>query len=387
MTSAFARNAPIVGGGPLEVTPVGGAEDLREFVELPERLYQGVRHWVPPLRSEERRFLSERNPYVAANPVRLFLARERGVPVGRVAATVCSAHNAYHHERTGFFGFFECDGRAVTARALLGAAAQYVRDHGMRTLRGPFNFTTNHTCGVLVEGFEGPPIIEMPYHPPHYGALLEDAGLRKAKDLFALWHDIEQGKPQRQALAGLARAAPAAYAVRELRRSGRGFAEDMDRFYDLYHQAWRGNWGFVPVPRDEFVYIGRRMQSLLRPGLCHVVTVRGETAGMVINLPDYSPVLSALRGRVTPGGALRAWWASRRVDASRCILVGVYDRFRGTPATTLLVHHLLEGAARAGYRGVETSWVLEDNAACLRGFGKHGFVPYRRYRIYEQPVA
>lgn len=324
---------------------------------------------------------------MAANPVRLFVAREGGRPVGRIAATVCSAHNTYQHEQIGFFGFFECDGRPETTRALLGAAARFVRGQGMRALRGPFNFTTNHTCGVLVDGFDGPPLVEMPYNPPAYDALLVGAGLSKVKDLVALWHDLDAAKERRRALAELARAAPAEYAVRELRRSGRGFAADMEQFYELYHHAWRHNWGFVPIARDEFAYVAKRMQPLLQPGLCHVVTSRGETAGMVINIPDYNQVLSALGGRVTPFGLLRALWASRRIDASRCILVGVYDRYRGTPASTLLVHHLLEGAARVGHRGVETSWVLEDNAACIRGLAKHGFVPYRRYRIYEQLLA
>ena len=47
------------------------------------------------------------------------------------------------------------------------------------------NPSTNYECGMLVEGFDSSPMVMMTYNPRYYPALMEQAGLRKAKDLLA----------------------------------------------------------------------------------------------------------------------------------------------------------------------------------------------------------
>lgn len=371
----------------VEVTPVGDRRALREFIDLPFRLYADDSHWVPPLRREERKFLSRANPYVGRNPTQLFVARKGRQIVGRIAATVCRGHNAYHRELAGFFGFFECDGDPATAAALLDAVAAHLRDQGMEVMRGPFNFTTNHTCGLLVEGFDGPPLIDMPYNPPSYADLLEAQELVKAKDLVAYWIDLEEDSPERTALLQTVRRTPPGYRVRDMHLKGRGLERDMETFHDLYHHAWRNNWGFVPLDREEYDYLLERLRPALAPGFSHVAEVDGEPAGMFLGIPDLNQVLPVLNGRLTPHGLLRAWWAQRRVDAARLLLTGIYEEYRGTPVAALLLHRCLEAARARGCRGMEVSWVLEDNEPANRFFLKHGLHVYRRYRIYERPLG
>lgn len=369
------------------IVPVGDRAALREFVELPFRLYAGDARWVPPLRREELRFFSTDNPYIRDNPTRLFLARRGGETVGRIAATVSRTNNAYHQEKAGFFGFFECDGEPGTVSALVAAAARFLAGQGMERMRGPFNLTTNHTCGLLVDGFGGPPVVDMPYNPPAYGALLEEEGFAKAKDLVAHWIDLTEPTEAEARLAEIAAGAPSCYRVREMHVSGRGLARDMEIFYDLYHHAWRNNWGFVPLDREEYAFLLERMRPVLTRGLSFVAEADGEPAGVFIGIPDFNQVLPLLGGRLTPLGALRAWRGQRRIDAARYLLTGIYDRFRGTPVAAMLLERSLAGARAHGYRGIEVSWVLEDNEPANRFFRKHGLSEYRRYRIYERPLA
>jgi len=371
----------------VEVTPVGDRRALRTFVDLPFRLYADDPRWVPPLRREERKFLSRANPYVRRNPTRLFLAGRGGQIVGRIAATVCRGHNAYHSELAGFFGLFDCDGEEATAAALLEAAAGFLREQGMEVMRGPYNLTTNHTCGLLVDGFEGRPVIDMPYNPSSYADLFEARGLVKTKDLLAYWVDLQEDSPERAALAEAARQAPEGYRVRDMHLKGRGLERDMEIFYDLYHHAWRDNWGFVPLDREEYDYLLERLRPAMAPGFSYVAEVDGEPAGVFIGIPDLNQVLPLLKGRLTPHGLLRAWWAQRRIDAARLLLTGIYDSYRGTPVAVLLLHRCLEGARARGCRGVEVSWVLEDNEPANRFFVKHGLRVYRRYRIYERSLG
>lgn len=376
-----------IGKPTVEIEPVEGHQALRRFVSLPETLYAEDPFWVPPLLREEMRFFSPANPYMCINPTRLFLARCEGQVVGRVAATVCRQHNAFHGERTGFFGFFDCDGEPETAGALFAAVADFLRREGMEAIRGPFNLTTNHTSGLLIEGFDGPPVVEMPYNPPLYAHLLEEEGFRKVKDLLAYWVDLPGDSAHERALAQIAARAPQRYRVRGMGLKGRALARDMEAFHDLYHHAWRNNWGFVPLDRKEYTFLLQRMKPILTPGLCQVAEADGEPAGIFIGIPDFNQVLPLLGGRLTPLGVARAWWAGRRIDAARYLLTGIYDRYRGTPVAALLLHHCLAAARARGYKGVEISWVLEDNEPANRFFTKHGARVYRRYRVYERSLG
>ena len=86
------------------------------------------------------------------------------------------------------------------ASALLHAAREWLRARGARVIRGPVNPSTNYECGLLVEGFDSCPMVMMTYNPPYYAALMEGAGLRKAKDLYAYlstpWQ-VAEGKAMR----------------------------------------------------------------------------------------------------------------------------------------------------------------------------------------------
>lgn len=371
----------------IRVTPVEDSRAQREFVELPFRLYADDPCWVPPVRREERKFLSQANPYLRDNPTRLFLARKGREVVGRIAATVCQGHNEHWGEATGFFGYFECDGEPATAAALVEAASCFLVQQGMEVIRGPFNLTTNHTCGLLIEGFDGPPLIDMTYNPPGYAALLEAQGFVKAKDLVAFWLDLQAESPERDALARVAREAPPSYRVREMCIKGRGLVRDMKIFDDIYHHAWRKNWGFVPLEPPELDFLLERLRPAMTPELAYVGEVDGRPAGVFLAIPDFNQVLPLLKGRLTPLGLLRVAWARRRIDVARWLLGGIHEDYRGTPLAALLLHSLLEGAREHGYRGIEGSWVLEDNVPTHRFLNKNGMQIYRRYRIYERRLG
>jgi len=170
----------------IDVAAVNGKTELRAFVELPYRLYRGNPFWVPPLRIAVKELLDrERHPFYRNAQAEFFLARRDGRVVGRIAAILDSNHNHFHEEDAGFFGFFESIDDPGVAEALLTAARTWLLGRGAKVIRGPVNPSTNYECGMLVEGFQSPPLIMMPYNPPYYPLLMERVGLRRAKDLYA----------------------------------------------------------------------------------------------------------------------------------------------------------------------------------------------------------
>jgi len=172
----------------LDIVSVDSSRDLRRFVDLPWQIYNAADHpqWVPPLRIAVRDALDRKaNPFYQTAERQLFLAMRNGAPVGRIAAIENRAHNEFHRDRVGFFGFFECRNDQEAANALFDAAEAWLGSRQLDTMRGPMNPSTNHECGMLVGGFDQHPMIMTTWNPPYYSTLTEQAGFAKAKDLLA----------------------------------------------------------------------------------------------------------------------------------------------------------------------------------------------------------
>jgi hypothetical protein len=376
----------------LEVRPVERSRELSAFIDVPWQLPEVARHprWVPPLRMMVRDLLDTKaNPFYRRARRQLFIARRDGRPVGRIAAIENQAHNAFHGDRVGFFGFFECIDDADVAHALLDAAAAWLRRRGLAAMRGPMNPSTNHDCGVLVEGFDEHPVFLTPWNPPYYDALLRAAGLAPTKDLLGYWlpyGDPGYALPAR--LDALARraAAKANLVFRDL--EPRHFWREVEHCWEIYNSAWEQNWGFVPMTRDEFLHMARSLKPLLVPQFAFLAEVQGRPAGFMLCTPDYNAAFKTIpRGRLLPFGVLKILRARSRVRTGRILALGIKQEFRTGSVLPVFMHEATRRAIAYGSPGAEASWILEDNQAMRQPLEAVGGRVYRRWRVYESVLA
>jgi hypothetical protein len=372
------------------VSPVDGKGDLEAFIRLPWRLYADDPRWVPPLLRLLREQLSPRhNPFFQHADVQLFLARRDGQVVGRLSAQIDHEHNCYHQEQTGFFGFFETENDPEVAAALLSAAEDWLRQRGMDRVRGPLSFSVNGEAGLLVDGFDSPPQIMMPYNHPYYLDLLEHCGYVKAQDLFA-WRWERQPVPE-----GPARM------VKELREMPevevrrvemRHFDEEVRTILDLFNQAWSDNWGFVPATEAEAKQMAGDLKMIADPEIIPFVEIDGQPAGVALAVPNLNEVIHDLNGKLFPFGFIKLLWRLkvRRPRSGRLILLGVKKEFRTrryAGLAYLLCDEIYRGAMAGGYEWAEFSWTLEENKIINSLIAKIGCVHYKTYRIYEKGLA
>lgn len=371
----------------LDVRPVAGRADLGRFLRLPWRIYERDPNWVPPLLSDVRKALDPRkHPFHQHADVSTFLASRDGVTVGRIAAIVNRAHNDFHHDRTGFFGLFECVDEQPVADALLRTAEAWLRERDMNAVRGPVNFSTNdEVCspGVLIEGFHRPPVILMGHTPPYYARLLEGAGYEKAKDLIAYW------------LEGRAAPSRIRRAYDRLQRDGsvrlrsldlKDLDAEIDRIQSVYNSAWERNWGFVPMTSVEIEHMAKHLEPVVNPRLCPLAEVDGEVVGFALGLPDYNMALRHANGRLFPFGIFKLLWHRRRIDAARTITLGLKAGFRNRGLDAAMITHIyIEGNSLGIWRS-ECSWILEDNWDMRRGLERIGAVADKTYRVYGKTL-
>jgi hypothetical protein len=366
---------------------------LSRFFDVAERLYRTDPNWVAPLRSDLAKVLSDDNPFFRHAEMQLFIARRAGrdgPDVGRVAAILDRAHNEFHGEKCAFFGFFESENDPEIARLLLEAAALWARERKMQMLRGPANPSLNDEAGLLVDGFDSPPVFMMTYNPPFYPGLVEAAGFRKAKDLLAYWFDVAPDPLARlERMVDRVRKREPDVVVRQITRGT--LSADLPKIREVYNSAWEKNWGFVPMTDAEMDFMAGRLKPLLDPDFLFLGERRRadgppEPIAFLMALPDYNVPIAATRGRLLPFGWLRFLLAKRKIRTLRVVTLGIKKDYRMRGIHAFMFASGLRAALKRGLTGVEVSWLLEENDMVIRAVDLWGGRLYKTYRIYEREV-
>lgn len=370
-------------GSPVEIVEVLQKRDLDAFIGFPLSLYRNDPLYAPQLRRDMRIHFSRKNPFLRSADVKFFLAMKDGRVSGRIACVINHHHIELHHERAGFFGFFESVNDRGISGALLGRVCGELRDRGLEVMRGPMNFSTNEECGILIDGFANPPMLLTPYNPPYYPELLEDFGMAKAKDLYAFVYSVQDALPEK-VLRVAAIAEKRGVSVRPADK--RHFVDYMRAFKEVYNSAWHRNWGFLPLTDDELLYSAERLKPLVVPDLILIAEERGGPVGFLGLIPDYNSVLRHLRGKLTPLSLIKALYYSRRITGLRLLLLGIKEEYRNRGVDALLFREGYKGIRRGNYKTVEFSWILEDNIPVIRIVEMFGGQLYKKYRIYERRI-
>jgi len=387
------RPGPSLGwplAGDLRIERVQSARERDVFIHLQLELYRDDPNYVPPIIAERRDFLDARkNPFLAHAEMELFLAWRGRKAVGRIAAINDIHFNQFHNTEVGFFGMFECVDEEEVAAALLTSAAEWVRSKGMKKLVGPVNPSTNHDCGLLVEGFDYPPSMMMPYNFRYYPRLMEAWGLKKAKDLWAFEMSSSIAPPEKVVRAA-EKAQREGARVRPLNAAR--LSDEQRRIKRIYDGMLERNWGFVPMSDDEFEFISARLRPLvmLRPELSLIVEVDDEPVAFSLTVPEGNVGLKAAGGHLTtfglPVGLAKMAWAVQRSDRLRVLMVGVLPGYRRRGVDALLYLETVKLAREFGYASGEVGWTLEDNHLINRAIESMGGRRYKTYRFYVRAV-
>ena len=367
----------------ITIERVEDESDLKDFINLPFKIYEKDPYWVPPLISDQKALFSRKNPFFEHAEAAFFIAKKNGIPAGRIVAIVNYKHLEFHNEKAGFFGFFETVHDNTVAGELLDKTREWLKDKGMEIMRGPMNFSTNEECGFLVEGFDTSPFLMMPYNPPYYIEIVERYGLKKAKDLFAYMVEIPNEIPERiMRVADFARSN--GVSVRPLNM--KKFDDEIDAFKRVYNSAWSRNWGFIPMTEKEIDWMAERLKTLIIPDLTLIAEIDRKPAGFFLALPDFNQVLKRLNGRLGISGIIKTLWYSRKITDLRILILGILKEYRKKGIDALFYLEAWKAARNREYKRAEFSWVLEDNVLVHRVAEMLGARLYKKYRIYEMRI-
>ncbi|MFQ5637782.1 MAG: GNAT family N-acetyltransferase [bacterium] len=371
----------------IEISRVETKKDLTQFIKLPWKIYKNDPHWVPPLIIDMKKILNkQKNPFFQHSEAEYFLARQNGQVAGRIAAIINHNHNNFHNENIGFFGFFECVNEPAISEALFQTAVDWVKEKGMSQIRGPMNFSTNDTCGMLYEGFDSPPVIMMTYNPEYYLSLLKQAGFLKIKELYAYYFDSTMPMPSRFESIGKRTLRDKSIQIRKINL--KDFENEVKTVLEIYNEAWKNNWGFVPMTEAEFQHLAKDLKPAVDRDIVYIAEVNGEPAGFSLALPDYNQILKDINGRLFPFGIVKLLMNKNKISRVRVITLGVKQKFlnkRGLAPT--FYYETYRQGINKGYTLAEFSWILDENVLMNRSLEAMGAKLYKKYAIYEKKIS
>jgi len=369
----------------VRVRPVEGKRDVRRFIKLLWKIYRDDPNWVPPLLMDRRKILdTAHNPFYKHADIALFLAEKDGDLVGRIAGIVNHAHNKEHEENVGFYGFFESVNDQSVANSLFDAARRWLRSKGVTAMRGPANPSVNDDWGLLVEGFDLPPVFMMPYNPHYYVDLHETYGLKKLKDLYAYKLSKDRVFTEKFVRVAEAMKERQGLAIRTINMDD--FENDAKRIKALYNSAWSRNWGAVPMTDEEFDYLANDLKKVVVPELVLIAELKGEPIGFALTLPDLNIALKHNRHGWLIPGFIRLLLHKKKINWVRIITLGVVPEHLRSGAAAILFYETGRRGVTLGYPFGEASWVLEDNVMMNRAAEFMNAELYKKYRIFEIPV-
>ncbi len=382
----------------IDEIPLGDPR-LKSFVAVPWQLHHGDPNWTPPLRADLlgnrllriTGLLTPAHPYHRDAEATHFLARAGRRLLGRVSAAVNRRFNEHYHARIGFFGFFETTDDFAVTKGLLDRARDWLKERGMEVMRGPGGYSTaGHEShqGILVDGFDTPPTVELTHNPPYYGQLLERYGLVKVKDYHAYLIEID-GMPDER-LERIVSQVRARRQIETRRIDLSHVREEVDRIVTIYNEAWENNWGFLPLTDAEAEAMAASLKLVADPGLMRFAYVNGELAAVLGALPDPNVPFRPRWNRLFDTDFMRVTrllLTRRHIPRIRLMFFGVRPRFRNQGVDAILFHECLAYARERGYRTCEPSMLLEDNDLILRASEAMGGRRYKTWRIYEMPLG
>jgi hypothetical protein len=369
------------------IVAVSNKKQLGQFIDFPHDLYKGDSNYVPELFIAQKDLLTT-HPFHKHSSLQCFLLFEGDKIIGRIAAILNNNYNVFNSANDGFFGFFDCINDQEAANLLFDTATKWLKDKGVTgAIIGPVNFSTNESCGLLIEGFDSPPVVMMPYNATYYPALMEGWNLNKKVDLIAWKFNGDNYDDRSVKLMDRLEERLNRNNITIRKINMKNFKQEAANLREVYNKAWDKNAGFVPLNDEEFDYQAKDLKLVLDPDFCFVAEQDGKLVGFGAAIPDMNQIqIKIKKGRLLPTGIFKLLFGKKNVKGIRILLLGVVDGYRKMGIEACIYGSIIKSYKAKKFEYAEAGWTLEHNDLVNNAIIAIKGDPYKKYRIYEKAI-
>ncbi len=369
----------------ITIKPIRDKKGLKQFVRFPWLVYKNDPYWVPPLISDQMKFLDKKKGvFFEFGEAEYFMAFDGDKPVGRIAAHVDHEYEKYHDNDTGFFGFFECIDDQRVADALFKAAEEWLASKNKSRIRGPMSFTLYDISGMLYEGFDSSPVILLAYNPKYYNDLVARAGFEKAIDWYAFI--VRKDSPINPVLYKVRDRVMRQPDIKIVSINMKEFDKHVRDVGYIFREAWMQNWGHVPLTEGQLKHLANELKMVVVPEVTYLAYVNDKCVGFSLSIKDANPAIKKANGRLFPFGIFKILWGMRKINRLRTIAMGVLDEYRHRGIDIAFYINTIEQGVKLGYVESECSIIVETNHRMISALEDLNAERYKTYRFYEKEI-
>jgi hypothetical protein len=367
-------------------------KQIQGFLSLPNRIYEDIPQWVPPLAGDERIRLDHRRyPFYKHSIAAFFLAEQDGDIIGRLAVLDNRLYNEYNQEKTAFFYQFECEPDLAIAKRLFESGIKWARSRGLNKILGPKGFTALDGLGLLVKGFELRPALGLPYNPPYYPEFLESLGFETLNEIISGYLGADIHFPER--IHEISARVQERRGLRIARfRNRRELRSALTYLKELYNGALEGTSGGTPITDEEIKTMADQMLWFADPRLIKIVMKIDEShpgcehpVGFLLAYPDISAALQKTRGHLFPLGWLIILHELHTTDWININGAGMVKGYRGLGGTAILYSELFKSVTEnPRFKHIEVVQIGLENDKMQREMENFGVDFYKTHRIYQR---
>jgi hypothetical protein len=373
----------------IEKVDTSNKKQVRRFVELPYRIYDGCAQWVPPLNIDAYNQLNrKKHPFHEHSDVDFFLAVRDGRDVGRIAVIENRPFNQFHHEKTSDFYLFECEDDLEAATGLFNTAFDWAGSRGLKKMIGPKGMGPLDGYGILTFGQEQRQTMTMlNYNHAYYQQLVEAQGFEKEVDFISCYLPADKFKiPDRvEKIAG--RVMQRGHLEIKRFKSKKELISWAPRIGEAYNASFVNNWEYYPFTQREIDFVVENIMAVADHRLIKIITHGEDVVGFLFAFHDVSAALQRAKGKLFPFGLPDLLLEMRRTKTVAVNGMGILPEFHGHGGNALLYsamgRTLLEFQQFAHIEMTQVAETAEQMRADLKNLNG---VEYKNNRVYRKII-
>ena len=361
---------------------------VRRFIRIPFKLYEGNPQWVPPLDIDSKIFLNhDKHPFYEHSEADFFIAVKDGNDVGRICALVNHPYNNYHDKKQALFYFFDSVEDFEVATRLFDRVFEWAHQRGLTELVGPKGMGPLDGYGLLIDGFEHRQMMTMMnYNYPYYPKFIEQIGFQKEVDFVSCYLHSDKFHLDERIHR---------IADRVIKRGSLGvhrFKDKNDlkawanRIGKAYNQAFIDNWEYYPLSDNEVKFILDNILMVADPKLIKVITHDDDVVGFLLGFPDVSAALQRANGKLLPLGIFDLLINMRRTNWIALNGAGILPEFQGRGGNALLYSEMEKTVKDYNFEFAEMTQIAESAVQMRRDLINLGGEPYKNHRVFIKNV-
>jgi len=372
----------------MQLIEVNNTVTARDFIKVNVLMNKNNPNYIRPLDNEVNdAFDTSKNKAFKYGEVKRWILKdEHGKLTGRIAAFTNSKYiNKGTEFATGGIGFFDCVNEDNAAKFLFDAAKEWLQSKGMEAMDGPINFgDRDKWWGLMAEGFDKPPIYNMPFNPPYYEKLFDNYGFKNYYNQYYYAMSVKDTLAPRFAERYTKFKNKPGYEARHI--SIKSLEKHAQEFATVYNAAWAQHGEAKEITAKEVMKLFNKMKLVMDERIIWFAYYKEEPIAMWINIPDLNEYFKHFNGKLGLIEKLRLLWMKKN---NKCriftgVAFGIVPKFQALGIDSFMIYEAsLQIQPGGWYDKYEMGWAGDWNPKMINIYKSLGATQSRRMVTYR----